>query len=79
VLENRGHQDVLVVLENVLGAVAVMHVEVDDRHALDAMRLQRVARRDGDVVEDAKPHRPRAAGVVARGADGAKGGIVLLG
>ncbi len=56
----------LVVLEDVLGAVAVVHVEVDDRHALEAMHLDRMARGDRDVVEDAEAHRPRAASMVAR-------------
>ncbi len=62
----------LVVLEDVLGAVAVMHVEVDDRHALQAVRLNRVPCGDRDVVEDAKSHRPRAAGVMPGGAHAAE-------
>ncbi len=49
----------------VLGAVAVMDVEIDDRHALEAMR-QRVRGADGDVVEQAEPHRAVALGVVSR-------------
>ncbi len=34
-----------------------MDVEVDDRHPLQAMRVERMARGDGDVVEQAEAHR----------------------
>jgi hypothetical protein len=44
--------------------VSVMHVEVDDRDTLRAHRL-RGPRGDCDVVEDAEPHRPGDARVVA--------------
>ena len=64
VLERRDHQHALLVREDVLGAVAVVHVEIHDDDALDAVRMHRVARRDRDVVEDAKAHRSRAAGMV---------------
>src|SRR5215510_4595243 len=42
--------------EDVLRAVAVMHVEIDDGGALGG-HLLRVARGDGGVVEQAKSHR----------------------
>ena len=61
VLERAHHQHALVVLEDVLGAVAVVHVEVDDRDALEAVRFERVRRGDGDVVEEAEAH-----GAIAR-------------
>jgi hypothetical protein len=77
-LEGRHHEDVLVALEDVLGAVAVVDVEVDDHHALQAVRLDGVARRDRDVVEDAEPHGARAARVVPRGADGAERRLRLV-
>ena len=48
-LEYARHHDALVVAEDVLGAVAVVNVEVDDRHTLDAVMLERVAIVDFDV------------------------------
>ena len=65
--------------ENLLRAVAVMHVEIDDRGTRDAVLLLRVARRDGDVVEQAKAHRPRGLGVMAGRARGDEGVGRLLG
>ena len=46
VLERRHHQHTLFAREDVLGAIAVMHVEIHDYHALDAVRVHRVARCD---------------------------------
>ena len=57
ILERGDHQHARVALEDVFGAVAVMHVEVDDGDALQSMRGQRVRGADGDVVEDAESHR----------------------
>ena len=42
-----------------------MHVEIDDRDAVQAVLLLRMARGDGDIVENAKAHRPRGLGVMA--------------
>ena len=61
----RYEQDRVVLLEDLLRSVAVMHVEVDDRDASDAVRLQRACS-DRDVVEDAETHRTFAEGVMAR-------------
>jgi hypothetical protein len=43
-------------VEDVLRAVAVVHVPVDDEHALDAVLRLRGACGDGDVVEQAEAH-----------------------
>ena len=62
--------------ENFLRTVAVVHVEIDDRGARNAVFLLRVARRDGGVVEQAEAHWPRGLGVVAgwpRGDEGIGG------
>jgi hypothetical protein len=56
----------------------VVHIEVDDRDSVQSVRMQRVARGDGDVVEDAEPHRSRAAGVVSWWTHAAERGIHLL-
>src|SRR6202012_4394862 len=67
------HQHALVAGDDVLGAVAVVDVEVDDGHALEAAHVERVARGDGDVVVEAEAHRGVARGVVAGRPDGAEG------
>ena len=64
-LEDARHQDALVAGDDVLGAVAVVDVEVDDRDALEAAHVERVARGDGDVVEEAEAHRLVARRVMA--------------
>ena len=46
-----------IVPEDLLGAVAVMHVPVDDHHALEPVVRKRVRGRHRDVVEQAEPHR----------------------
>ena len=65
-LERRDHQHARVAGEDLLGAVAVVDVEVDDRDALEAVRGERVRRADGDVVEETEPHRAIALGMVPR-------------
>src|SRR6185436_19750409 len=49
-------EDRIVVVEDVLRAVTVVVVEVDDEHAADAVDLLQIARGDRDVVEDAEAH-----------------------
>ncbi len=72
-LEDARHHHALVVAEDVLGAVAVVHVEVDDGHALDAVLLERVFRPDRNVVEQAEAHGARARRMMAGRAHRAKG------
>ena len=64
VLEEARHQHPFVVREDVLGPVAVMHVEVDDRDPFEPMDLERMERPDRNVVEEAEAHRGRLARVV---------------
>ena len=68
-LVDRHVEDGRVVAEDVLRAVAVVDVPVDDRHALEPELGLRRARRDRDVVEEAEPHRAvgRARGGPAAG------------
>ena len=66
-----------VVVEDVLGAVAVVGVVVDDQHPLAPVG-QRPGR-DRDVVEQAEAHRPARRGVVPGRAHGAEGGVALAG
>jgi len=56
--------------EDRLGAVAVVHVPVDDQHPLQPVLRLGMAGRQGDVVEDAEAHAPLRLGVVAGWAQG---------
>ena len=67
-LVHRDEPDARVVLDQRLRAVAVMHVPVDDQHAIELLHPARVVRRDGDVAEQAESHRR-----VAQGRDGRAG------
>jgi hypothetical protein len=76
-LESGDHEHALVAGENVLGAVAVVHVEVDECHALQAQDVQRVPDPHRHVVEDAEAHGLVARRMVARRAHGAEGAAEL--
>ena len=52
--------------EDVLRAVAVVDVEVDDRHPFGAMPPLRVPGRDRRVIEETKAHRGFPLGMVPR-------------
>ncbi len=58
----RDVEHALVVVEDVLGAVAVVHVPVDDGHPV-ALRRQ-LRRGDRDAVEETESHRPVGHGVM---------------
>ena len=60
------------VVEDVVRPVAVVHVPVDDHHALEPTRVERVLRRERDVVEQAEAHRARRQRVMSRRAMGAE-------
>jgi len=64
--EGRTEQDAALILKNLLRPVAVMNIEVHDRNPLETVCLQRMRGTHGNVVEQAKPHRPRALGVMPR-------------
>ncbi len=65
-----------VVVEDGLGAVAVVGVPVEDGHP-GRRAAAGVRRGDGRVVDQAEPHRPRPLGVVPRRAAGAEGAVDL--
>jgi hypothetical protein len=70
VLKEAGHDHPVAPLgraEHVLGTVAVVHVEIDDRHPLEPADLERIGGGHRDVVEDAKAHGARRGGVVPAG------------
>ncbi len=60
-----------------LRAVAVMHVPIDDKHAIQIQLVERLPCADGDVVEQAKSHRAARQGMMARRAHQAKGLAIL--
>ena len=80
VLEEADHQHALVAGQDVLGAVAVVHVEVDDGHAL-AGRGARAhsAPRSATLLKKQKPIALVAAGMVAGRAHGAEGVLQFAG
>ena len=63
--------------EDRLRAVAVVDVPVEHEDAPRAARLDRVRRRDRDVVEKAETHRSVAARRGGRGAQSADGELIL--
>ena len=69
----RGVKQAFVVFKHVLGAVAVMDVEIDHRDPVQPVPGASVERPDGDRVEQAKAHGVGRFGVVPGRADGAKG------
>ena len=68
-------EHIVAVFEGVLGAVAVVDVKIDDGDAGEVVAADEMLGGDGDVVENAEPHGLIALGMVAGGADGAKGAI----
>ena len=68
-LVQRHREDRVVAAEDRVGAVAVVHVPVDDRDALESERVLGVASGDRDVAEEAEAHRAVGERVVARRPD----------
>jgi len=56
-LEEAAHQGAMIVGQDLLGAVAMVHIEVDHRHPREPVHRQRMARRHGNVVEETETHR----------------------
>ena len=52
----RGIKDAGIVLEDILRPIAVMHVEIDDRHPLRPIFPLRLPCRDSNGIDQAKPH-----------------------
>ena len=60
-------------VENILGAVAVVNIPIDDGDAVDAIAVLRITGGDGDVVEQAEAHAAICRSVMAGRADDAEG------
>lgn len=65
-------EDAGILIEDILRAVAMVYVPVNDQYAVDAVDLARMASGEGHVVEDAEAHAARGRGVVAGGRTAAK-------
>ena len=72
-LMGRAVVEILVVPKNLLRAVAVVNIEIDNRDPLGAMFGAHIVRGYRDVVEKAKAHRPVAFGMMPRRAHLAEG------
>ncbi len=75
----RGVEQAFVGFERGLRAVAVMDVEIDDRHPLEAVHVAGPQGADRGVVEQAETHRPIGFGMVPGRAHRAKGIVGLAG
>ena len=73
----RAIEQILVGPERGLGAVAVMHIEIDHGHALGAMLGAGMQRADGDIVEEAEAHGAGRLGMVTGGTHRAEGVVRL--
>src|SRR3546814_9717607 len=71
------HHDALVVREHFFGAIAMMHIEVDNRHALERIFFQGIGRRNRDIVEKAEPHGLARPGMVPGRTNRTKSGAML--
>jgi hypothetical protein len=58
--------DIRLILDERLGAIAVMDIPIKDEDPLQSMPLSRVVRCQRDVTEETEPHRPVAHGVMSR-------------
>ena len=72
-LESGTHEHTVVAAQDVLAAVAVVDVNVDQRHAVQAVGIECMANADGNVVEKAETHGCRIFGMVSWGAHATKG------
>jgi hypothetical protein len=72
-LMGRAVERVGIILDQLLGPVAVMHVEIHDGDARQPMHRARVPRTDHDVVEQTEAHRLLVLGMMTRRTHGAEG------
>ena len=78
-LVHRDEVDVGLILHERLGAVAVVHIPIDDQHPVEAVLLPRVVRRAGDASENAETHRAVAQRVMTRRAHRAEAPVIRSG
>ncbi len=78
-LMHRDKEDAGIVLDEILGAVAVVDVEIEDGDTRKAVMVERVSCADGDAAQKAETHSRCPLGMVAGGTDGAEGARGLAG
>jgi len=52
-------------VKNIFRAVAVMHIEIGNRHPLQAVMFERVRCRDGHIIEEAETGGTAPSGMMA--------------
>src|SRR5882672_11798432 len=63
----REKEDTWIIIEDALGAVSMMHVPIDDCHALNfRIMVLRISRGDRHIVEETKTHGSLGGRVMAR-------------
>jgi hypothetical protein len=77
VLKAAAEQHARLIAKNILGAVAVVNVKIDNGDALEPVLAQGMGGTDGDIIKDAKSHCAIALGVMPGRANAAKGGIYV--
>ena len=77
-LVERRVEQIRIISKKGLRAVAVVHVDVDDRDSLDAVRRARVESRNSGIVVETKAHGSSWCGVVARRADTCKRAVIIF-
>ena len=65
-------EDRSIAIEDILRAVTVVDVPIDDRHLGDPVLLLRVARGDGDIIKQAETHAAIGRGMMAGRPHGAE-------
>ena len=76
-LEGGYHHDPIIARKYILRAIAMVHVEIDDRDAFKPVDNKGMSSTDGNVVEETEPHRLPAAGMMSRRPHVAKGIVSL--
>ena len=76
-LEEADHEHAVVAGQDVFCAIAMVHVEIHHRHALEPSHIERMAGSHSHVVEEAKTHGLVVGGMVAGRANGAEGVVQL--
>lgn len=78
VLEAGAKQDALITGHNIFRAVPVVHIKINDGHAVQAVMFECVISRHGNIVEQAKTGGMAASRVVPRGANRTKSASIRL-
>jgi hypothetical protein len=70
---HRQKEDTRVVIENILGSVAMMDIEVDHQDTIEAMNFDRMPGSNGYMIQQAEAHGRLLKGMVPGGPNSAEG------